>query len=248
MDRRSATLATILLAAALLLTGCVPSPPDPSPTPTPTPTPAATVPPTDQAAPVEPVTDVDEVVTEIVVRPEYLELVNESGVVVDELSYDADASAFVDTVSEVLGGPPTVEEFPGGHEWFPTTRYSWPGVLIIDDHEPEGVSSDLNVAVEFTHPIVGSGIAVATVQGFRPGDDAQAFAAELGETWYGTGHDEFPAETGPDIGERAYDEWNDTYDQYANANAVSIHLWNRGNDPAVTSIVMAPWNFGIGHV
>ncbi|SIN70182.1 hypothetical protein [Agromyces cerinus] len=255
MDRVSTRLAAVLFAAVLALTACVPSP-DPSPTRTPNPTrtpsaaptPHASAAPTESAPPTEPGEVVDPVVTRIVVRPEQLDLVNRAGVVVGELSYDAEAVAFVDTISNVLGGPPDVEERPGGHEWFPWTKYTWPGAVVIDDHEPEGISSDMNVAVEFTHPVVGDGISVATVQGFRPGDDAQAFAAEVGVTWHGNGFDQFPAETGPDIGERGYDEWAGTYWEYANANAVAVSLWSRSSDPAVTSVLQAPWNFGIGHV
>lgn len=244
MEQRSIGLMTMLLAAALALTACVPSP---EPPPTATPTPHATAAPIESVPPTSTADGADPVVARIVVRPEQLELVNAAGVVVGELSYDAEAVAFVDTISNVLGGPPDVEERPGGHEWFPWTKYTWPGVVVIDDHEPDGISSDMNVAIEFTHPIVGDGISVATVQGFRPGDDAQALAAELGETWHGSGYDEFPAETGPDVGERWYSEWDGTYGP-ANANAVAVSHWNRENDPSVTSVVRAPWNFGIGHV
>ncbi|AWB95936.1 hypothetical protein DCE93_09900 [Agromyces badenianii] len=187
-------------------------------------------------------------VVHITVRPEHLELVNSTGFVVAELSYDAEANVFVDTLSEVLGGPPDIAEYPGGHEWFPTTRYAWPGAEIIDDHEPGGISADMNVSVRFTHPIVGNGIHVSTVQDFRPGDDLRAFADELGEQWHGNGYDEFPAETGPVIGERLYDSWTDTYWKYANANAVSVNQWAGSANPTVTSVIFAPWNFGIGHV
>lgn len=244
MDQRSIGLTTMLFAAALVLTACVPSP---DPRPTPTPTTHASVAPIESVPPTEPEDAADPVVTRIVVRPEQLDLENDAGIVVGQLSYDAEAVAFVAAISNVLGGPPDVEERPGGHEWFPWTKYSWPGAVVIDDHEPDGISADMNVAVEFTHPIVGDGISVATAQGFRPGDDAQALAAELGETWHGTGYDEFPAETGPDIGERAYSEWDGTYGA-ANANAVAVSQWNRENDPTVTSVIRAPWNFGIGHV
>ncbi|MFB6609616.1 hypothetical protein ACFCVO_04815 [Agromyces sp. NPDC056379] len=245
MERRTTGLAILLFTATLVLTACVPSPPDPKPTGTPTP--HASAAPIESVPPTEPDGVADPVVTRIVVRPEHLELTNRAGAVVDELSYDADAVAFVDALSNVLGGPPDVEERPGGHEWFPWTKYSWPGVVVVDDHEPDGISSDMNVAVEFTHPVVGDEISVATVQGFRPGDDAQALAAELGETWQGNGYDEFAAETGPDIGERAYSEWDGTYGE-ANANAVAVSHWSRESDPTVTSVIRAPWNFGIGHV
>ena len=69
---------------------------------------------------------------------------------------------------------------------------------------------------------MGDGISVSTIQGFRPGDDLRAFADELGEEWHEEGLQSFPAETGPEIGERGYDEWNDTYWEYANAYAVDV--------------------------
>lgn len=252
MSGRGAGIVSVVIAAGALLAGCVTTPPEPTQPPTPSPTrppisQPSEAPPTLAPAP-EPVGDIDPVVTHIVVRPEHLDLVNSAGAVVVELSYDADAENFVDTVADVLGGPPDVEERPGGHEWFPTTRYRWPGVEVIDDHEPEGYSSDMNVSVRFTHPIVGSGIGVSTVQGFRPGDDLRAFAEELGEEWHGNGADEFPAETGPDIGARGYDEWTDTHWEYANANAVAVNAWGASQEESITSVIFAPWNFGIGHV
>jgi hypothetical protein len=195
----------------------------------------------------EPIAEIDPVVTRIVPRPEHLDLVNSAGVVVTRLSYDAEAATFVDTLVDALGGPPEVEEWAGGHEWFPSTRYTWPGVSVSDDHEPDGMASDMNVNIRFTHPVVGDGIAVSTIQGFRPGDDLRAFADELGEEWHGGEFEEFPAETGPDIGPRGYNEWDDTYAEYANANAVAVNTWG-GDDPSVTSVIFAPWNFGVGHV
>lgn len=240
---------TLVFTAALLLTGCVVSPPPPTPAPTPTPVPPSAAPQTPAPTAVPVADPVDEVVTHITVRPERLDLVNSMGIVVAELSYDADAAAFVDAVSNALGGPPSVEERPGGHEWFASTRYTWPGVAVADDHEPTGISADMNVNIRFTHPVVGDGITVSTVQGFRPGDDLEAFAGELAEDWLASDYHEFPAETGPDIGERGYDSWANTFWEYANANAVSVSDWGGpGADPTVTSVIFAPWNFGIGHV
>lgn len=186
MAGRVAGVAATLVAAGLLFTGCVVAPPDPTRPPEPTPTrssrPDAVAPPTDAPTPgPEPVVAVDPAVTHLVVRPEHLDLVNGAGVVVRELSYDAEAQAFVDALSGVLGGPPDVEERPGGHEWLPTTRYTWPGVIVVDDHESGEHEADMNVSVRFTLPLVGSGIGVSTMQGFRPGDDPRAFAEELGE-------------------------------------------------------------------
>jgi hypothetical protein len=249
VSRRVIGPLVVIAAAGMLLTGCVVTPPDPTQPPTSTPTPSpsaapATAPPT--TAPIAPEPS-DTVVAHITVRPEHLDLVNSAGIVVAELSYDADADVFVDTISTVLGGPPGVEERPGGHEWHPTTHYTWPGMEVIDDHEPSGYQADMNVGVRFTHPIVGDGISVSTVQGFRPGDDLRALADQLGEEWHEEGWQSFPAETGAEIGERGYDAWNDTYWEYANAYAVDVSK-SYAPQPDVTSVVSAPWNFGIGHV
>lgn len=254
MTGRVSGVVVIAIAAAVLLAGCVVSPPDPTQPPTPAPVPSSAAP----AGPPPPTTEpiaapepapVDEVITHITVRPEHLDLVNDAGLVVAELSYDAEAAVFVDAVSDVLGGPPSVEERPGGHEWFPSTRYTWPGVAVTDDHEPAGMSADMNVDIGFTHPVVGDGITVSTVQGFRPGHDLEAFAGQLGEDWPASDYHAFPAETGPDIGDRMYSSWTDTYWKYANANAVSVSDWGGpAADVTVTSVIFAPWNFGIGHV
>jgi hypothetical protein len=253
MRGRTTHAAFVIAVATLLLAGCA-APPDPTPPPTQSPVPTAsaapvTTPPA-TAAPIaapDPA-PVDAAVVHVTVRPEHLDLENASGDVVATLSYDTDAEVFVDTLSQVLGGDPVVEERPGGHEWSPSTRYTWPGLAVADDHEREGYSSDMNVSVTFTHPVIGNGITVSTIQGFRPGDNLRAFAEELGEEWYGNGYEEFPAETGPELGERMYFEWDDTYAEYADANAVSVNEWVNYPDPSVRSFIQAPWNFGIGHV
>lgn len=247
---RVAGMMAVVMATGALLTGCMAGPPDPTQPPAPTRSPVAqpsASPPPSTPAP-EPVIDIDPVVTRIVVRPEHLDLVNSAGVVVVELSYDAEGEVFASALEAVLGGPPDIEERPGGHEWWPSTRYIWPGVTVSDDHEREGVATDMNVNITFTHPVVGNGISVTTVQGFRPGDDLHAFSEDLGEEWHSGGANVFPAETGPDVGPRGYDDWSGEYWRHANANAVSVSEWGAGEDPSVTSVIFAPWNFGIGHV
>lgn len=250
--------AAVTVAAALTLTGCVTAPePDPSPKPTetkaaPRPTPSA-APTADPVAAPEPApmyTAAD--TTHITVRPEFLELHAADATLIQELSYDADADTFINTLTEALGGTPSVKEYAGGHEWWASSRYSWPGVTVTDDHEEDGIQSDMNVSVTFTHPIVADNVSVSTVQGYRPGDDLKAFAAQLGEKWYEpdvSPINDFPAETGPDIGPRGYDEWNDTYWERANANSVSVSSWTGlEGPPASGSIIRAPFNYGIGHV
>jgi hypothetical protein len=254
MRDRTTRAAIVTAVTTLLLAGCVTTPPDPTPPPTSSPVPTASaapaIPPPASAAPIatpKPA-PVDTAIAHLTVRPEHLDLENARGDVVSTLSYDADAEVFIETLSHVLGGDPAVEERPGGHEWSPSTRYTWPGLAVADDHERDGYSFDMNVSISITHPVVANGITVSTIQGFRPGDDLQAVAEELGEDWHETGYNSFPAETGPELGERMYFEWDDTYAEYADANAVSVSNWADNPDPSVTSVIQAPWNFGIGHV
>ena len=241
---------TIVFAAGLLLTGCVVAPPDPTQPPTSTPMPSPSRRPRlrRRRRPRSPPPDRSTRSSRhITVRPEHLDLVNGAGIVVGELSYDADAGTFVDTISTVLGGPPDVEEHPGGHEWHAWTSYTWPGLVVSDDHEPSGYPSDMNV---------GSGSRIRSWATGSPSRRCRASgpATICGRSPIGwarngtrTGYDEFPVETRADLGERMYDSWTDTYWKYANANAVSVNQWS-GNDPSVTSVISAPWNFGIGHV
>lgn len=237
---------TIALTTLLMVTACTMDAPAPTekPKPSHSTTPAAATPPAPSTT-LEP-EPAPATVTHLTVRPEQLELRSTDGTVVGTLSYDADIEVFIDTLAATLGGPPAVEESPGGIESHPSTRYIWPGALVIDDHEPDGLIDDMNVNVRFTHPVIGNGVTVSTVQGFRPGDDLEAFAEELGEKWHGEGPHDFPAETGPQLGPNGIDGWTST--PRANANAVSVNDWIGWNHPEVTSSIMAPWNFGIGHV
>jgi hypothetical protein len=238
--RRSSVVAAV--AAVLVLTGCAFGP---TPTPTPAPDAAGSPSPTPTVAPepIDPLTTV----TEIVVRPEQLELHDAQGVVVATLSYDAEASEFIGALSTVLGAEPELSEATASMETPARTEYTWDGVLATDDHE-EAISAnglggygpiDMNVSVMFGAPTVGDGVAVRTVNGYQPGGDAQALAAELGEPWYGNGYDSVRVETGEAIGEQQ------PYSDYENAYSVVVNTWEwRGS----SNFVFAPWNLGIGHV
>ncbi|HET6672249.1 MAG TPA: hypothetical protein VFG92_02645 [Agromyces sp.] len=97
----------------------------------------------------------------------------------------------------------------------------------------------MNVSVLFSSPTVGDGVAVRTVNGFQPGDDAHALAVGLGEPWYGNGYDQVRVETGEPIGEQQ------PYTEYENAFSVAVNTWEW---EGASNTVFAPWNFGIGHV
>lgn len=233
--RRSSVVAAV--AAVLVLTGCSFGP---SPAPTPTPDAASSTPsptPTVEPVPIDPLTTV----TEIVVRPEHLELHDSEGVVVATLSYDADTADIIGTLSIVLAAEPTQTQTGAGMEARPATQYLWDGLRVWDDDDNAelGGPTEMNVSVHFTTPTVGDGVAVRTVNGFQPGGDAQALAAELGEPWSGNGYDQVRVETGEPIGEQQ------PGNEYENAYSVSVNAveWQ-----GTSNSLFAPWNFGVGHV
>ena len=237
--RRAA--AGIATATLLTLTGCTFGT-TPTPSPTADARPASPTP-TAEPEPIDPLTTV----TEIVVRPEQLELLDAQGAVVTTLSYDAEAAAFLGALETVLGATPVPTEYGASIETPARTEYLWDGLMVTDDHE-EIVSEngygdygqiDLNVSVYFMAPTVGSGVIVRTVNGYQPGSDAQALAAELGEPWSGNGYDQVRVETGEPIGEQQ------PYSEYENAYSVAINTWEW---KGASNTIFAPWNFGIGHV
>jgi len=237
--RRAA--AGIATATLLTLTGCTFGT-TPTPSPTADARPASPTP-TAEPEPIDPLTTV----TEIVVRPEHLDLLDAQGAVVTTLSYDAEAAAFLGALETVLGATPVPTEYGASIETPARTEYLWDGLMVTDDHE-EIVSEngygdygqiDLNVSVYFMAPTVGSGVIVRTVNGYQPGSDAQALAAELGEPWSGNGYDQVRVETGEPIGEQQ------PYSEYENAYSVAINTWEW---KGASNTIFAPWNFGIGHV
>jgi len=237
--RRAA--AGIATATLLTLTGCTFGT-TPTPSPTADARPASPTP-TAEPEPIDPLTTV----TEVVVRPEHLDLLDAQGAVVTTLSYDAEAAAFLGALETVLGATPVPTEYGASIETPARTEYLWDGLMVTDDHE-EIVSEngygdygqiDLNVSVYFMAPTVGSGVIVRTVNGYQPGSDAQALAAELGEPWSGNGYDQVRVETGEPIGEQQ------PYSEYENAYSVAINTWEW---KGASNTIFAPWNFGIGHV
>jgi hypothetical protein len=157
----------------------------------------------------------------------------------------SDADTFIGTLTEAFGGAPDVQELPKAAHWWPTTAYDWPGLRVWDDHEEDGKSSEMNLMVRFTHPIVAGGVGVSTVNGFRPGDSVPAFADEIRQTWPDPDADVFgqvPAEFGPDLGPQS--------EAFPWPNAYAVSASNGGGWSESTntdSHIQAPWNFGVGH-
>lgn len=237
--RSSAALAA---AAVLVLSGCAFGSTTTSGAGAPeSPAPASSTPTATVAA--DPLTTV----TEIVVRPEQLDLLDAGGAVVATLPYDAETADFVGALTTVLAGEPQQADLAGGMERAPWTEYAWAGMVVEDDHEDQVPTEngavygpiELNLAVRLTAPVVGDGVIVRTVNGFQPGGDAQALAAELGEPWTGNGYDQVRVESGEPIGEPQAGL------EYENAYSVAVNTWEHDG---ATNWILAPWNFGIGHV
>ena len=203
-------------------------------TPRPTPTSGAS------AIPVPPtVQQPYDAVTQIIVRPEMLELKDLNGTDVATISYDAPADEFVAAFTALLGSAPTITEYPGGLESQASTYFTWDGFELTDDHEVGDYQVDMNVAVKFSAAELGPrAITVSTIQGFKPGDDLRWLARYMDEPFYeNNDHQEIQAEHGPPIGEPEVQG-------YSNSNSVT----GRTGFPGKESVIYAPWNFGIGHV
>lgn len=208
-----------------------------TPAPAPTPTPFGI----ETAPPVDPLTTV----TEIVVRPEHLDLHDPDGTLVTRLSYDADVGEFIGTLETVLGVAPEQSWSDGTLETPPYTQYRWDG-FVVADHEDQWLMDGvpvpniyMNLGIRATAAIIGDGVTVRTVDGFRPGDDVEALAAELGQTatlgdWYF-----FPLETGDALGDR--DPGFDLDDSFS-VGVTDADVYG------VPSTIFAPYNFGVGSV
>ena len=239
MSKRSVAIATAsALALAALLAGCA----APSPTPTADASRSAkpTGSPTSSEVPRAADDQARDTITSIVVRPEMLQLMDKNGAEVETISYDASAEEFVGMFTSLMKAEPAVTENPGGMESSPTTMYTWDGFELADDHERDGGVSDMDVAVTFTKPQLGPrAITVATIQGFKPGDDLRWLAKYMNEPFNeGADFNQIQAEHGAPIGDQLPGS------PYSNSNSVTgQNLYQHEG-----SVVFAPWNFGIGHV
>jgi hypothetical protein len=203
---RRAALPALTLAAglALALSSCAP---EAAPAAEPSSPPETAAPaPTATADPLESVTTV-------VLRPEHLDLVDDGGVVVTELSYDDEAVAIVETLAKVFGIDAEIEEDPGVCCEAPRmTIYHWDGFQVLDDHmgyftdddERNWIDEDgpdvreMNVRVAAESAAIGD-VAVTAADGFAIGDDLDALDGRVdhagGPDWV-----QVPLETGAELG------------------------------------------------
>ncbi|MEL4320062.1 hypothetical protein WJX64_13685 [Leifsonia sp. YIM 134122] len=245
MAKMSAVGAAWVAVASLLLVGCT-SAPSSKPTTGPgtsTSDPSPTATPTEDAVPaVSPGPEAESraAITRIVVRPEYLQFIDESGAELQSISYDDAADAYVELFTDLMGAGPDISDTPGGNESLPTTHYEWDGFVLRDDHESGDTEWDMNVSVTFTKAELGPRhIGVATTQGFQPGDDLGWLATYMNEPYdENAAFHQVQAEHGEPIGEQNPDN------PYSNSNSVA------GQDgfKQEGTVIFAPWNFGIGHV
>ncbi|MFE5673261.1 hypothetical protein ACFQ58_16805 [Agromyces sp. NPDC056523] len=216
----------------------------------PGPAPTATVSAPSSDPVVTPSADPLESVTTVVVRPDGLDLLDDAGATVGEVSYDDEAAAIVEALDAVFGAASEVEEFAGRCcEAAPrTTIYRWDGFEVLDDHMGHFVdgetwvdedgpdTSNMNVHVLVDVPAVGD-VAVVAVNGFQLGDDLAALAESVGQSYEGKGWEEIPVETGPELGPAEIP---------GEPNAYSVVVQVEGPDGEPRLI--APLNLGIGRV
>lgn len=244
--RRMIHAVTGALAASILLAGCTAPESLPRPTGKPdTSTSNPSLPPTPTGA-ATPGSSADEQsstrasITQIIVRPELLQMKDKNDVELGTISYDATAEMFVDLFTDLMGAAPTVTDTPGGHEWSPVTHYAWDGFELQDDHEQGDYKADMNVSVMFTEPELGPRhITVSTIQGFKPGDDLRWLAKYMDEPFHeDSAFHQIQAEHGPPVGEQS------PHYPYSNSHSVT----GQTTQTSDRSGIFAPWNFGIGHV
>jgi hypothetical protein len=242
---RAGAVIAVALSLVLTITACVGL--RPSTTPPPSSTPVAS--PTS-----EPVVEVDplETVAVVVVRPEHLELRDDSGATVQTLSYDLTAEEFVAALTSVFGGDPEIEERPGSCcESGAATIYHWDDFRVGDDHMghfadhdntlwiPEDVPDyrGMNLGVRATGSAV-RGIPITTTVGFEVGEDIAALASGVGWPYDAAAeHSVIPVETGPELGPPEIEGM---------LNAYSVVVV--GPEPDGTFFLTAPMNVGVPSV
>ena len=243
---------------ALLLTGCIPAPPDPTEPPKPVPTRDARPVGVSAAlhrragagsradpAPVDPVVDAHRRAARAP-RPRRTAPVWSSS----ELSYDAEAEEFVDTPRRRARrsarrrgtpGRPRMDRVDALHVARRRGQRRPRVIRVLLRHERERRGSRIRSSATASR--------VSTTQGFRPGDDLRAFADELGEELARERLRRVPGGDGTRHRRARYDEWTDIVlgvrERERGRRSVG---GTRTTDPAVTSVISAPWNFGIGHV
>ncbi|MGW9181918.1 hypothetical protein [Agromyces sp. NPDC055661] len=140
---RAGALTAAALSLMLALAGCV------GPTPIPSPTPDAATPrPTATAAPAPEPVDPLTTVTELVARPDSLELRDAAGGVVLSLGYLSTPSDAVVALTTVFGAAPVDQAVEGGNHFPPRTLHQWDGFELWEHHYVdrwEGVGKELSL-------------------------------------------------------------------------------------------------------
>lgn len=180
---RVLSIAVALCAAAVVgLSGCAA---DPVPTPSVSATPS-----TEASAPAPtPTQDPLATVTELLIRPQTLELRNSQGDVVQTLDYMSSPADAIVVLSEVFGGLPSDEAYEGGNHAPGGINHSWDGFVLNERHydddrraEQESLSGDgldyvwPRFAVYFDAPTARD-IVLTTMAGVQAGDSWQEVAA-----------------------------------------------------------------------
>jgi hypothetical protein len=234
------TVIAVPVLTALALTACAGTDPErPSVAST------ATTDPSGTSAPAAGADPLDTVVA-VVLRPDHLDLLDDAGTVVAEVSYDADAAEIASTLEVVFGAAPEIEEFAGRCCEAPRmTNYHWEGFSVFDDHMGHFTDDDervwidedrpddhgMNVSVSADAAAVGD-VAVAAENGFAIGDDLGELTGAVehpgGADWV-----QIPLETGPELGAPVIE---------GRPNAYSVVVQVNGPDAAPE--IVAPLNLG----
>jgi hypothetical protein len=176
-----------------------------------------------------------------VVHPTGIDLTS-SGVVQLTLPYTATAQLFTSELAAAIGASPTVKDQPSqDYRVADSTRYDWPGLVVVDDHLKEGgpgpsPEGPPTLFLTATAPTVGNGVTVKTVQGIRPGDSVASAARALNVDASSLYFDA-PAETGPVLGPSQVE---------GRVNAPAVAVSQAASDATVVDIA-APANFGVAH-
>ncbi|MRX42741.1 hypothetical protein [Agromyces kandeliae] len=176
---RVAIAGAVLVPIAALLGACTAAPPQATAPPSPT-ADAATSTPT-SSDPGQP----DGTISAIVARPEWVELRDATGAVVDEFGYLDDPAEVVSAFSELLGTTPSTEDHEGNSHFPPNTSYRWEGLVLweqrhVDRWEPVGYSiTNPRFLIEFTGPSA-VGVELTTQQGIQAGDPWSDLLSEPG--------------------------------------------------------------------
>jgi len=128
VSRRRSLAAVVSALALLALSACVPGSPVPTPSGSPSPSVSSSSSPTPSESPTE---EPEPEAQTVVISALTVRVIGDDGSTLVDVPYLTDATAAVAALTEVLGSPAT-SSIPGSDCVFPTTKYDWGGLIIVD--------------------------------------------------------------------------------------------------------------------